>query len=284
MNNLSFTTVVANYWGLKSIFLPASGMAYTGAALNGIVFLGACLRLMKRSKEDPLVNYIFALLAGFFGVLGNAIFYSTTTHGKGFWIVGLGYHSFVWLSCMASFLPLSKALANVSHASRTGVFSQLFAYLAYFWLIVSISIGIAVTAMNVDASEIYYQYSHYSYSALIQFLHLTVFIYFSNWGFVSIFIILYFTLFTHINTMPSTTKSMALFGLFATVPVITDTIVVYTFHPDGATIGSVITSMVVNFIFTDCFSIFTLVTVLLYAKCWVYSNSNFRVADEATHY
>lgn len=66
MNNLSFTTVVANYWGLKSIFLPASGMAYTGAALNGIVFLGACLRLMKRSKEDPLVNYIFALLAGFF--------------------------------------------------------------------------------------------------------------------------------------------------------------------------------------------------------------------------
>ncbi|KAI7873300.1 uncharacterized protein EV154DRAFT_528388 [Mucor mucedo] len=283
MNNLSFVFVFSKTKFdsiLTELLVPAKAVSYVSAALNALVLLYACYVLYKRSKGDPVQSYIFTLLAGFFGLLGGTIFYSEAiSHGQGYWIVDKAYHSSVWLSCICLFLPICKGQSHTDVArSNSQNAGKLLVYCAYLWSIISIICAIALTAIKVDyeltPEELYIDGSVDKYLArYLQFARLINFNFFSDWGFVSIFIILYFTLIDLIRKLPAQpTKTIALFGFFATVPVITDTITVLVFSANS--VSNFTTAVVLNFIFTDCFSVFALVTTLLCAKRWSYTTSD----------
>lgn len=266
MNNLSFTFAFLDFRG-TILETPPKAIACTSAALNATVLLaGLYYALYKRSKNDPLLTYIFISLAGLFGIIGGALYSShAVPYAKGYWIVSKAYYSFVWLSCIYNFLSLAEVSPdNTGRNSGSLNIVRILVYLAYVWSFVTIVCGIVIAAKNFDPFDVYYSDG---FKRIIQFARLVNFHYYSNWGFAAIFIILCFIVFSFNRRAPNTpTKSIALFGLFSMVAVITDTIVIHVVSAD--TLNGVIAILAVVFIFTDVFSVCALYTSLIFAKRW----------------
>lgn len=283
MNNFASVILISNAAGNGFIggHIPIEGTAYAGIALNVITFLLFSYRIVKRSKQDPAFNYWYGLLASFLGILGNAIFFFSDTYVKGFWIVKMSYNSFIWLSCLTSFLPLSKAAKELGdfRVSHIGRYSMLF---VYCWVLVSIITGIVITStpMEVENNKTV-NFRFKDVDGLFQYINAVWFAYFSNWGFVILFLLLVCAFYSHINKIPRCALSLLLFGIFSSVTVITDTVNAIIFS-DANRVGGTDNriSLTSNFILTDGFSFLSLLVVFYYCKNWVYTERRVAVVDE----
>lgn len=282
MEYLSFTALVADAW--KTAGYSAIVIAYIRIAMNAFIILWSCYKISTREKTTPFWNYFFVLCTALIGLVANINYITIFYDLKMFWLGNLCYNALLWVSCITTFNSLSTELKDVSGSLSTRVIGRLHIYGAYAWMMITFISGFYLKEILVDDPTEMTFVNHregLDLDKLSQPFYLILFAYFNKSIFIVIFLILFVAFAKYVKLIPKAYNSILSFGILATIPIITDTFVLSTaLRMKEVTTTDAITSLILNFIFTDCFYSAALIIVLIYSEYWVFSSKEIKLFFE----
>ncbi|KAI7891800.1 uncharacterized protein EV154DRAFT_507231 [Mucor mucedo] len=282
MEYLSFTALVADAW--KTAGYPAIIIAYIRIAINGFIALWSCYKILRREKGGSFWNIGFVLCAAIIGLVANINYVTVLDDLKTFWLGNLCYNAVLWLSCITTFSSLSTELKDVAGSLGTRIIGRLHIYTAYAWTVITFVSGYylkEILVENYTEMTFAHQQEGPELDNLLQPFYLILFAYFNKSIFTVMLLILFVSFAKYLKLISKAYNSILAFGVLATVPIVTDTFVLsFALRLKEVTTTDAITSLVLNFIFTDCFYSAALIIVLIYSKYWVFSSKEIKLFFE----